>query len=84
MTRHTKIVCTLGPSCEDQAILEKMIDAGMDVARLNFSHGAHADHQARIAQLRALSNRPASRSPSCRTCRVRSCASVSCPRKALN
>jgi pyruvate kinase len=55
MTRHTKIVCTLGPSCEDEEVLEKMIAAGMDVARLNFSHGSHADHLARIKQLRGLS-----------------------------
>jgi len=55
MTRHTKIVCTLGPSCAEEPTLIKMIEAGMDVARLNFSHGTHADHQARIVQLRELS-----------------------------
>ncbi len=37
--RKTKIVCTLGPSSEDENTIERMIDAGMDVARLNFSHG---------------------------------------------
>jgi pyruvate kinase len=57
MTRHTKIVCTLGPSCSEESTLLKMIEAGMDVARLNFSHGTHADHQARIVQLRELSKK---------------------------
>jgi pyruvate kinase len=57
MTRHTKIVCTLGPSSSSDEMLASMLAAGMDVARLNFSHGAHSDHQARIAQLRTLSKK---------------------------
>jgi pyruvate kinase len=57
MTRHTKIVCTLGPSSSSDQMLASMLAAGMDVARLNFSHGAHSDHLARIAQLRTLSNK---------------------------
>jgi len=57
MLRKTKIVCTLGPSSSSDEMLARMLDAGMDVARLNFSHGAHADHQVRITQLRALSGK---------------------------
>ena len=43
--RKTKIVCTLGPATEDKAILKEMIQSGMDVARLNFSHGSHSQHR---------------------------------------
>lgn len=55
MIRHAKIIATLGPSSQDEAVITRMIEAGMDVARLNFSHGTHADHAARIASLRKLS-----------------------------
>lgn len=51
--RRAKIVCTLGPATNSQEMLEKLINAGMDVARLNFSHGTHADHQATVERLRA-------------------------------
>ncbi|CAN5543147.1 pyruvate kinase [soil metagenome] len=45
MKRRTKIVCTLGPSTADRETVRGLIHAGMDVARLNFSHGSHADHE---------------------------------------
>ena len=52
--RKTKIICTLGPACDDEAVLRGMVEAGMDVARLNFSHGTHEDHQIRIDRLKKI------------------------------
>lgn len=46
--RKTKIVCTLGPACSDEATITEMCKAGMNVARLNFSHNTHEDHKKRI------------------------------------
>lgn len=46
--RKTKIICTIGPSCDNEKILTEMCLAGMNVARINFSHGAHADHLEKI------------------------------------
>ena len=51
-TRHTKIVCTLGPACWEVAQLETLIDAGMSIARFNFSHGDHEGHKACLDRLR--------------------------------
>lgn len=51
-TKRTKIVCTVGPSTDKPGVLAAMIAAGMNVARFNFSHGAHEDHAQRIAQVR--------------------------------
>ena len=45
--RRTKIVATLGPATDDPAVLEDMVRAGVDVVRLNFSHGVVADHARR-------------------------------------
>jgi pyruvate kinase len=50
--RQTKIVCTLGPACWDVPKLEALIDAGLAVARFNFSHGDHEGHQACLDRLR--------------------------------
>ena len=55
--RKTKIVCTIGPACTDEAILEKMCLAGMNVARLNFSHGNYAEHKKRIDMIKAVRQR---------------------------
>lgn len=52
--RRTKIVCTIGPASEDEGTLRSMMQAGMDVARLNFSHGDHRVHARRIATIRRL------------------------------
>jgi len=57
MQRKTKMICTIGPASEVPNILEEMIQAGMNVARLNFSHGTHEDHLRKIATLRRLSER---------------------------
>lgn len=46
--RKTKIICTIGPASEHEDVLTRMIKAGMDVARLNFSHGSHEEHQGKI------------------------------------
>lgn len=55
--RKTKIVCTIGPASESPETLEKLIDAGMNVARLNFSHGSHPEHKARIENIREAARR---------------------------
>ena len=52
--RKTKIICTLGPACEEREILEEMILLGMNAARLNFSHGTHEEHSKRVALLKEL------------------------------
>ncbi len=52
--KRTKIVCTLGPASADPAVLEQMIRSGMDVARLNFSHGDHDYHQQMFDRIRGL------------------------------
>jgi pyruvate kinase len=54
-SRHTKIVATLGPSSNDPVVLETLIRAGVDVVRLNFSHGKAADHVALAASVREIS-----------------------------
>ncbi len=57
MERKAKIVATIGPTSADPQMLEQLILAGMNVARLNFSHGTHEDHAARIVAIRQLSEK---------------------------
>ncbi len=57
MPRHTKIVATIGPASRDKHLIRSLMQAGMNVARLNFSHGTHVDHAQTIVHLRALSER---------------------------
>ena len=52
--RKTKIVCTLGPATDREGVLRQMLEAGMNVARFNFSHGSHAEHKGRLDALKAL------------------------------
>ena len=53
MSRHTKIVATLGPASSSTEVLERMVQAGIDVVRMNFSHGTAEDHKARADGIRA-------------------------------
>ena len=46
--RKTKIICTIGPASDNEETLTQMCEAGMNVARLNFSHGTHEEHQQKI------------------------------------
>ena len=54
MMRKTKIVCTMGPKCWDEESMGKLIDAGMGVARFNFSHGSHEAHQEVLDRFRKV------------------------------
>src|SRR5438045_6942780 len=55
--RRTKIVCTIGPATESEERLEQLMLAGMNVARLNFSHGLHEEHALVIKRIRAIAAR---------------------------
>ena len=52
--RKTKVICTIGPSSENEEVLTKMMEAGMNVARLNFSHGSHEEHQKKIELIKRV------------------------------
>lgn len=52
--RKTKIICTIGPASEEEEMLRSLIENGLNVARLNLSHGDHAEHAARVARIRRI------------------------------
>ncbi len=52
--RHVKIVCTLGPASNSPGVMERMLEAGMDVARFNLAHGTLEEHRRLIAEVRSL------------------------------
>src|SRR5690554_2999314 len=59
--RKTKIVCTLGPASETREMIQRLIESGMNVARLNFSHGTYPEHKKKIDLVKEVSkelNRP--------------------------
>lgn len=55
--RNTKIICTMGPAVDNEEVLEELINAGMNCARLNFSHGTHEEHAKRIQRIRKVSKK---------------------------
>ncbi len=55
--KKTKIICTLGPASDNEKVLSEMIDAGMNVARLNFSHGTHEEHAKKIEMIKKVRGR---------------------------
>jgi pyruvate kinase len=57
MTRKVKIVATIGPACQSEEMLEKLVLAGVNVARMNFSHGTHEQHAQRITSIRKVSEK---------------------------
>ena len=70
--RQTKIIATVGPASDTDAVLDALIAAGVDIVRLNFSHGTHESHAATLrARPRRRRSAPAARSRSCRISAVR-------------
>jgi len=55
--RRAKIICTIGPACHNESGMRNLLRLGMDIARLNFSHGTHEDHARNIARLRRAAQR---------------------------
>jgi pyruvate kinase len=56
-SRRAKIICTIGPACNNEAMMRDLLRLGMDIARLNFSHGTHEDHAHNIQRLRRAAER---------------------------
>ena len=54
-TRKTKIVCSIGPACDNDETIRKMIRAGMNIARFNFSHGSYEWHKTAMERVRRIS-----------------------------
>ena len=54
--KRTKIICTIGPATNDDDVLRNMMLAGMNVARLNFSHGSYDDHRKNIERVRRIAS----------------------------
>ena len=52
LTKKTKIICTMGPATDDDAVLKQLMIEGMDIARLNFSHGDHEEQLGRIKRIK--------------------------------
>jgi len=57
MNRKAKIVATIGPASQDETVLERLIQAGVNVARMNFSHGTHEEHAEHITTIRRISEK---------------------------
>ncbi len=56
--RKTKVICTMGPKCWSEEMLDKLLGAGMDIIRLNFSHGEHKGHQEVLERFRKVRGGP--------------------------
>ena len=55
--RKTKIVCTLGPACDNDEIVRQLVRSGLNVARFNFSHGSHEEQLGRVERLRRVAKK---------------------------
>ncbi len=55
MFKKTKVICTIGPSSENPKTIQELAEAGMNITRLNFSHGTYEEHKARIEMIRKVS-----------------------------
>ena len=52
--KKTKIICTMGPNTNDRALMKKLVENGMDIARFNFSHGDHEEQKERMDMLKSV------------------------------